>query len=92
MLFSVLIMEIIGPFLTKISLQKAGEIAPEERVSHRGATYHRHHHFHMPHFVHKHPKEEIIVSPEGDMTVMSGEAEAVEIVEIPDTSMSSETK
>ena len=91
-LFSVLIMEIIGPFLTKISLQKAGEIAPEERVSHRGATYHRHHHFHMPHFVHRHTKEEITISSEGDMTVMSGEAEAVEIVEIPDTSMSSETK
>ena len=65
-LFSVLIMEIIGPFLTKLSLQKAGEITPEERVSHRGAKYH---HFHLPHFGHKHRNEEIIVSPEGEMTI-----------------------
>ena len=28
-LFSVLIYEIVGPFLTKISLEKAGEIDPE---------------------------------------------------------------
>ena len=79
-LFSVLIMEIIGPFLTKISLQKAGEITPEERVSHRGATYH-HHHFHLPHFGHKHHKEEIIVSPEGEMTMVGTEEEIVEGVE-----------
>lgn len=35
-LFSVLIFEIVGPFLTKIALQKAGEINPEEKISHRG--------------------------------------------------------
>jgi hypothetical protein len=74
-LFSVLIMEIIGPFLTKISLQKAGEITPEERVSHRGAKYH---HFHLPHFGHKHHKEEIIVSPEGEMTMVGTDEEIVE--------------
>lgn len=34
-LFSVLIYELIGPFLTKISLQKAGEIHPEGKVSAR---------------------------------------------------------
>ena len=34
-LFSVLIYELIGPFLTKISLQKAGEICPEGKVSAR---------------------------------------------------------
>jgi len=34
-LFSVLVYELIGPFLTKISLQKAGEIRPEEKVSAR---------------------------------------------------------
>lgn len=34
-LFAVLIYEIIGPFLTKISLLKAGEIKPEEKVSAR---------------------------------------------------------
>lgn len=39
-LFAVLIMEIIGPSLTKMSLTKAGEIAPEHKVSHRGAIYH----------------------------------------------------
>lgn len=35
-LFSVLIFEIVGPFLTKIALHKAGEINPEEKISHRG--------------------------------------------------------
>jgi Kef-type K+ transport system membrane component KefB len=45
-LFSVLIMELVGPSLTKMSLMKAGEIAPEKRVSHRGAIYH---HIHLPH-------------------------------------------
>jgi Kef-type K+ transport system membrane component KefB len=35
-LFSVLIYELVGPFLTKISLLKAGEIKPEEKVSSRG--------------------------------------------------------
>ncbi len=34
-LFAVLIYEIVGPMLTKISLQKAGEIRPEEKVSAR---------------------------------------------------------
>ncbi len=34
-LFAVLVYEIVGPFLTKISLTKAGEIAPEGRVSAR---------------------------------------------------------
>lgn len=35
-LFSVLIYELVGPFLTKIALLKAGEINPEEAVSARG--------------------------------------------------------
>jgi len=34
-LFSVLIYELIGPYLTKISLMKAGEIRPEGRTSAR---------------------------------------------------------
>ena len=34
-LFSVLIYELVGPFLTKIALTKAGEINPEEAVSAR---------------------------------------------------------
>ncbi len=34
-LFAVLIYEIVGPFLTKISLTKAGDIKPEGRVSRR---------------------------------------------------------
>ena len=34
-LFSVLIYELVGPFLTKISLQKAGEIRPEGKTSAR---------------------------------------------------------
>lgn len=34
-LFSVLIYEIVGPFLTKISLSKAGEIDPEGKTSNR---------------------------------------------------------
>lgn len=34
-LFSVLIYELIGPYLTKIALTKAGEIKPEEKVSAR---------------------------------------------------------
>ena len=37
-LFSVLIYEIVGPFLTKISLQKAGEITPEGKTSARQAV------------------------------------------------------
>ena len=35
-LFSVLIYEIVGPFLTKIALAKAGEIKEEGKVSARG--------------------------------------------------------
>ena len=35
-LFSVLIYELVGPFLTKQSLLKAGEIKPEEKTSSRG--------------------------------------------------------
>ncbi len=34
-LFAVLVYEIVGPFLTKLSLSKAGEISPEGRVSAR---------------------------------------------------------
>lgn len=34
-LFSVLIYEIFGPFLTKLSLIKAGEIVPENKISNR---------------------------------------------------------
>ena len=35
-LFSVLVYELVGPFLTKVALQKAGEITPEGKVSARG--------------------------------------------------------
>ena len=35
-LFAVLIYELVGPYLTKISLQKAGEIQPEGKTSARG--------------------------------------------------------
>jgi Kef-type K+ transport system membrane component KefB len=35
-LFAVLIYELIGPYLTKIALTKAGDIKPEERISARG--------------------------------------------------------
>ena len=35
-LFSVLIYELVGPYLTKVALQKAGEIRPEGKVSARG--------------------------------------------------------
>ena len=37
-LFAILVYEIVGPFLTKISLTKAGEIKPEGKKSSRGAT------------------------------------------------------
>lgn len=37
-LFSVLVYELVGPFLTKISLQKAGEISPEGKTSAREAA------------------------------------------------------
>ncbi len=47
-LFAVLIYELIGPMLTKISLQKAGEISPEGRTSARTLVHlphiHLHHH------------------------------------------------
>lgn len=38
-LFSVLIYELIGPFLTKVALTKAGEISAEGRVSARGQKH-----------------------------------------------------
>ena len=38
-LFAVLIYELVGPLLTKISLSKAGEIKPEEAVSARGEKH-----------------------------------------------------
>lgn len=38
-LFSVLVYELIGPFLTKVSLLKAGEIKPEEKKSNRGVIH-----------------------------------------------------
>ncbi len=41
-LFSVLVYELIGPYLTKVSLLKAGEIKPEGKVSNRGVI---HNHF-----------------------------------------------
>ena len=66
-LFSVLIMELIGPSLTKMSLAKTGEITPEHRVSHRGAIYHHVHlpHIHMPHFHHhSHSKETVATQSE----------------------------
>lgn len=43
-LFSVLVYELIGPFLTKIALQKAGEIDPEGQTSHRIKHHDRHRH------------------------------------------------
>ncbi len=46
-LFAVLIYELVGPFLTKIALTKAGDIVPEQRVSARGEKVHGgriHHH------------------------------------------------
>ena len=41
-LFSVLIYELVGPYLTKISLLKAGEIKPEGKESARKATDWKH--------------------------------------------------
>ncbi len=38
-LFAVLIYEIVGPLLTKIALEKAGEIKPEEKVSARDEAW-----------------------------------------------------
>lgn len=37
-LFSVLVYELVGPFLTKIALQKAGEITPEGKTSARNKS------------------------------------------------------
>ena len=45
-LFAVLIYELIGPMLTKISLQKAGEISPEGRTSARTLIHLPHLHIH----------------------------------------------
>ena len=45
-LFSVLIYELVGPFLTKVALSKAGEIDPEGKVSARGKKIHEHDHNH----------------------------------------------
>jgi Kef-type K+ transport system membrane component KefB len=39
-LFAVLIYEIVGPYLTKVALTKAGDIKPEGKVSHRGVKKH----------------------------------------------------
>ena len=41
-LFAVLIYEIVGPFLTKVCLTKAGDIVPEERKSFRGVHPDKH--------------------------------------------------
>jgi hypothetical protein len=41
-LFSVLIYELVGPFLTKVSLLKAGEIKPEGKKSARQSTDWKH--------------------------------------------------
>lgn len=49
-LFSVLVYELGGPYLTKISLQAAGEIDPEGKTSARGV-------FHLPHFLHHEKKD-----------------------------------
>ena len=48
-LFAVLIYEIVGPYLTKVSLIKAGDIIPEERTSFRGVHPDKHHHHHFFH-------------------------------------------
>ena len=54
-LFAVLIYEIVGPFLTKVCLTKAGDIVPEDRKSFRGVHPDKHHHHH---FFHKEKKVE----------------------------------
>ena len=41
-LFSVLIYELVGPFLTKVALSKAGEIDPEGKISSRLHDSHHH--------------------------------------------------
>lgn len=55
-LFAVLIYELIGPMLTKISLQKAGEIRPEGRTSARTLIHLPHLHIPHPH-LHHHEQE-----------------------------------
>ncbi|MBE6757916.1 MAG: sodium:proton antiporter [Ruminococcaceae bacterium] len=40
-LFSVLIYELVGPYLTKVALTHAGEIQPEGKISARGETIHK---------------------------------------------------
>lgn len=42
-LFSVLILELVGPLFTKIALTKAGEIIPENATSSRGIVPSKHH-------------------------------------------------
>ena len=49
-LFSVLIYELVGPYLTKLALQAAGEIDPDGKTSARGV-------FHLPHFLHHEKKD-----------------------------------
>ena len=56
-LFAVLVYEIVGPFLTKVCLTKAGDIIPEERKSFRGVHPDKHHHHH---FFHRHKKEQAV--------------------------------
>ena len=56
-LFAVLVYEIVGPFLTKVCLTKAGDIIPEERTSFRGVHPDKHHHHH--HFFHREKKVEV---------------------------------
>ena len=55
-LFAVLVYEIVGPFLTKVCLTKAGDIIPEERTSFRGVHPDKHHHHH---FFHREKKVEV---------------------------------
>jgi hypothetical protein len=42
-LFSVLVLELIGPMLSKIALTKAGDIIPENKTSARGVIPSKHH-------------------------------------------------
>ena len=52
-LFAVLIYELVGPMLTKISLTKAGEISPEGKVSAREEARHI---LSLLHLDHKHER------------------------------------
>ena len=57
-LFAVLIYELIGPMLTKISLLKAGEIQPEGAVSAREEARKAKEHKHLGiHFHHNNPQQ-----------------------------------